>query len=534
MAGRVFTIDSSIRNLAYSAFADLIEQLGKPCAIVYPPKMEMCVNCWTAGTMISTPDGPKRIENILAGDFVFNQYSQPRRVVRTYAELYNGLLFNIKSYGISLPQFITAEHKIPVVRNLRELYTQKQWYNSDYVLEDPPVVEIPAKSIRVGDAVIIPYINFSSADLDHIEYEGEKLVFDDDLCYFIGWWLAEGCIAKDRYPRTSSFCLCSTDEEHIADKLIKIAQEKFGIMGKKEFRSNAANLLVHFYSAKLARFLFQFGNGAANKFIPSHIYNSASISQLYKIVDAYRQGDGNVFSDESQSIKDRYSVTTISEKLAFQVFEILNSSGYIPSINFRDGYIDKNAVNHCDRWTIIWQNARIQQKSGVRRSNIGILSTVRKIESVNKTISVYNLEVEIEHKYIANNIISNNCHYDPIGKKSSNRYLHGGPISFPMGSICPLCGGVGYKAIEVEETVTLLINEDPKTFQIFGSTAIHDGTIQTKGFIVDLPKIMKCSYMIKDLNIRPYIEYRYKLASEPLVPANIAPGKIFVANWTRI
>ena len=127
-----------------------------------------------------------------------------------------------------------------------------------------------------------------------------------------------------------------------------------------------------------------------------------------------------------------------------------------------------------------------------------------------------------------------NCLPDPIGKKSSNRYRNGGPYPFPMGSICPVCGGEGYRAIEISDTVTLLINEDPKSFQSFGNVDIPQGTVQTKGFIANLPKVLKCAYLIKDINIKPYIEYRYKLAGEPLVPANIAPGKIFVANWTRI
>ena len=34
-----------------------------------------------------------------------------------------------------------------------------------------------------------------------------------------------------------------------------------------------------------------------------------------------------------------------------------------------------------------------------------------------------------------------NCIYDPIGKKSANRYLSGGPIPFNNGQICPFCHG---------------------------------------------------------------------------------------------
>ena len=41
-----------------------------------------------------------------------------------------------------------------------------------------------------------------------------------------------------------------------------------------------------------------------------------------------------------------------------------------------------------------------------------------------------------------------NCITNTIGGRSANFYRSGGPISFNRGSICPLCGGVGFITTE--------------------------------------------------------------------------------------
>jgi len=43
--GKIFTLTSDLISLAKDAFDDLINQLGKTCALVYPPKFTDCPNC---------------------------------------------------------------------------------------------------------------------------------------------------------------------------------------------------------------------------------------------------------------------------------------------------------------------------------------------------------------------------------------------------------------------------------------------------------------------------------------------------------
>lgn len=130
----------------------------------------------------------------------------------------------------------------------------------------------------------------------------------------------------------------------------------------------------------------------------------------------------------------------------------------------------------------------------------------------------------------------NNCILDPIGRKSSNRYLHGGPIPFQNGSICPSCGGAGMKAREQTEIVNLLIQWKPKEFKPVGvdDLRIPDGTLRAKGYITDMPKVMKCSYMVPHIDIEAYARYRFRLSGDPYSPQNIVQGRYFVSYWVRV
>jgi hypothetical protein len=126
-----------------------------------------------------------------------------------------------------------------------------------------------------------------------------------------------------------------------------------------------------------------------------------------------------------------------------------------------------------------------------------------------------------------------NCQSDPIGRKSSNRYLHGGPAPFPLGSICPMCGGTSRIAQESYDDIQLLIDEEPDIYKKYPNANLPQGIIEAKGLISDMSKVLKCDYLIKDLTIRPYLEFRYTRYGEPVLPSNIVLNEFFISLWQR-
>lgn len=129
------------------------------------------------------------------------------------------------------------------------------------------------------------------------------------------------------------------------------------------------------------------------------------------------------------------------------------------------------------------------------------------------------------------------CANSNIGNLSGTYDYSGSPINYPMGGVCSLCSGKGQIATEVYEDVTLLINWELKTFDKVWEPMIlrlPDGSLQAKGHIEILPKITACSYMVVDLDLAAYGNYRFALYSQPISPQNIIKHRYFTSLWTQV
>ncbi len=129
-----------------------------------------------------------------------------------------------------------------------------------------------------------------------------------------------------------------------------------------------------------------------------------------------------------------------------------------------------------------------------------------------------------------------NCVYDQIGGKSSNRWKTGGPMQFAAGTACPLCNGKGKRGEEVSETIRLLCAWDPRAFWLPVPTVqvrVPHSIVQTKGYLTDMPKVMKADHLVVELPIEPFVRVRVKLASQPVDPSNIIQARYFVATWEQ-
>ncbi len=128
-----------------------------------------------------------------------------------------------------------------------------------------------------------------------------------------------------------------------------------------------------------------------------------------------------------------------------------------------------------------------------------------------------------------------NCVLDPNSGRSVGRWRHGGPMPFSA-SRCPMCQGEGRKAEEVSEEMTLLCNWDARKFV----TPIPNvqlrapySLVETKGYLKDLPKLIKCDHMVFQIPVSPIVRQRFKLVGEPSDRSNIIQARYFVAVWER-
>ena len=127
-----------------------------------------------------------------------------------------------------------------------------------------------------------------------------------------------------------------------------------------------------------------------------------------------------------------------------------------------------------------------------------------------------------------------NCITNTIGGRSTNLYRTGGPISFNRGSICPLCGGRGFKLIESQETIQLRIYHDRKTWVNIGlEVDIPNNAIQTVGYMSDYPKLTKAKELLVDIGGHNHV--RYKRLAEPFVQGfKQNPVQYVVIFWETV
>lgn len=139
--------------------------------------------------------------------------------------------------------------------------------------------------------------------------------------------------------------------------------------------------------------------------------------------------------------------------------------------------------------------------------------------------------------------VCDNCSFDPIGRKSSNRYKAGGPIPFPAGGICPSCGGAGMKTAETTETVRLLVTWDNKGWKDLGARGLPDGMqqqpftpnqfAQTMSGLSTWPKINRANEIVLDTDVENYIEMRCMKKGDAEL-CGMGTSRYVLAMWERI
>lgn len=122
-----------------------------------------------------------------------------------------------------------------------------------------------------------------------------------------------------------------------------------------------------------------------------------------------------------------------------------------------------------------------------------------------------------------------------FGNKPGNAFTHGAPTNLSNIN-CSFCGGTGFKKVAQSEEIMLKLNFNLKSFKdlIPQNIQVADGILQAKGFIYQIPKILKAEYMVAQTPFSGHIEQRYKLWIPPCDTSNIAQNKFFVSYWIRI
>ena len=123
-----------------------------------------------------------------------------------------------------------------------------------------------------------------------------------------------------------------------------------------------------------------------------------------------------------------------------------------------------------------------------------------------------------------------NCIFDPIGGKSSNKYKTGGPIPFSHG-MCPYCHGEGKRIITEDELVYLQPIWNSKDWYNVNIN-IAEIDVQTMSKIETYPQIKRATSITIDNTIKNYGVPDFIRVGDP-EPIGLYQSSHIITSWRR-
>lgn len=310
----------------------------------------------------------KNISDVNIGEYVITHKGNKKKVTSLFKRKWQGTMIKISSFGNFIPIECTPEHPI---------YTSHGWKN--------------AKNITSKDMVFFPV---SKIERDTFIYEIEK---DKDFLWLLGLYIAEGNIETIKDSKRCTLSL-NHNELDIAIRVSKILS-KFDIDCSVINIEEHKTLRIRFSNKFLVSLLEELG-GKLSKYKKLHSRLMCINKELQmEIFKGWEEGDGN-----KNFIKNRHSVTTISEVLANQMQQILMRNNIFATL------ISRKSVDRQRRYDVLYvENSSDSYRR--KKSNDGFFVKITKVEKILQNMSsyVYNLEVEEDNSYIVEGRAVHNC-----------------------------------------------------------------------------------------------------------------------------
>ncbi|MBI2542321.1 hypothetical protein HYV80_06435 [Candidatus Woesearchaeota archaeon] len=384
--------------------------------------------CFHPNQPIMAKDGPKEIKNIKVGDEVLTHRGRFRKVEKVYVRDTNSL-YKVSCSKLPKPSMlVTEEHPILSYKDNKIQWIQLNMLDEgDYVALSYPTETEEITEIRIND--VVKNVTLNEKDECAYEYKGGKfnafvhttkpvknsITVDYELMKLFGYYLSEGSIADKDCVRFTF----SADEENYCREVISIMENKFGVSARIEKTNSEARkwLSLRFHSTILANFFENIlGRGYKNKYIPQWIIKLPQNKQK-GIMAGLIRGDGTIFKN---SHKTNAKLVMCNQNLVYAFWQMAMRCGVFTALGKES--MPKLGTTQPYRCTISGENGlllinelfdRQEVDSGYKPNTIvadGITFTeIDEISKVDYVGTVYNLEIEEDHSYVANMVSVHNC-----------------------------------------------------------------------------------------------------------------------------
>lgn len=353
--------------------------------------------CFVAGTLITTEDGLKNIEDIRVGDKVLSHDNKFHSVTETMINFKKGI-YTLTVQGSPMTE-CTGNHRFYVIEKEKQWNSTQRKYITTYSKPKWKAVQ-----------------NFTGKELIHIPKNTEccGLSVSNDVLWLIGRYLADGYLVDSkRMSRNSSkhntvWCVGN-------NKIVEFEKHLKGLANvhTSKTKGNCTKFVTG--DIEIFGLCKQCDRYSHAKTIPQFLLD-LPVHQLQYVVEGYLSGDGSIIGNLRKA-------SSVSKCLIYQMAQCIEKvHNVLVNIYFTktpDTHIIENRiVNQRDIWSLTF---RLNASNVKYKSLYGDLwAPVKHIEyDKNREETVYNMEVEDVHSYTANRLAAHNCQdFSIAGKRA--------------------------------------------------------------------------------------------------------------------
>jgi hypothetical protein len=270
--------------------------------------------------IVLSSGGSKKISEISPSDQVVTGSGAFADVVKVFKSGIKNT-YSVSTWLNNQPVIMSSNHKVFTIDGIKKC---KHLDKSDWVLV--PTIPITGK-IKTYKFEIKNKQRYQGGGSKHAE--NVDVNFDRGFGYYLGYYLADGCVKKQYVGgKPCAVHFAYHECENYIDRAYNWFAKKYST-SRSDFSDETKRKRTYFYGSALACLTESICGSVERKHIPNWFFDT-NRDFLFGLVEGYFDGDGC-------KNQDRKSAVCIREKISRQIRRIIMSLGYgVPAIRYTD------------------------------------------------------------------------------------------------------------------------------------------------------------------------------------------------------
>lgn len=375
---------------------------------VYENGHTILIHC-LPGEMMANAPTPFRMDGV-QGEEVCDLTGKIRKITNHIKRWYEGPMLEFKTAG-NLPFRCTPEHPLLIIRPYRSgggKVFKPNWKTKEAAKASAvhPIWVI-ASEVRNGDFLLCPTIlptvdihpSFTCSTHHNAKPINIDIHPDVDLAWLFGLYIADG-----RHCGEYRFQLTLNDRT--SRSRLESVLNRFGVGVAFDEHENYYKASVNSVSLT-STFRRWFGGDCYTKHIPEFLFGWDE-NCLRSLVLGYAEGDGHSRARYSKPTL-RHSTVTTSQRLAYQLWQILVSLKFSPSLREYDKDGETNFGKRADSWQVSWVGNGEGKHHKTCYHDGYYCMPVMSTHTYDFAGYVYNFSVSDTETFLANGVVTHNC-----------------------------------------------------------------------------------------------------------------------------